>query len=117
MNAKPDFKSYMLRQLSFKRYPWVIRAKDGYFYEEIHGRLHNIITTVFHYIIGGAIFKNLVINNFASPNFWVFFVLTIIILAIMPFIYMITIGRLLFQFYKFEKIDEERLKEYPGIKL
>ena len=117
MNAKPDFKSYLLRQLSFKRYPWVIRAKDGCIYHEINGRIHGLIKLTISFIIFAVIFKHIFSVYFNDPYFWIIFAITFLLLFLLPIIVEITFGSLLYEISKFEIIDEERLKEYPGIKL
>jgi hypothetical protein len=56
MEVKPDYKSYFLRQISFTRYPWIIRSKDRYIFEEIHGLLHNVILSILEIIIMFSLF-------------------------------------------------------------
>jgi hypothetical protein len=113
MNEKPDFKSYLLRQLSFKKYPWIIRAKDGFVYEEIKGKLHEQMRVIFWFIVSYILLH---ISYLTIPFIWggVKFLLTVFIF---PSIVMFLIISILYKISKFKIIEEERLEEYPEIKV
>jgi len=124
MNAKPDYKSYILRQISYRRYPWIIKSKEGSIYEELNGYKHNRIKNIIKSIICNLTFLYGSIKIYwhiiyMNDKRWIIIYITfaLSVLIILPIIIEIAIGSLIYKKSKFEIIDVEKLEKYPGIKL
>jgi hypothetical protein len=114
MEPKPDRKSFLLRRLFYKRYPWIIKSSDGKIYEEKNGMLHHKILGVFEFLLYTPIFWFVLVEYF---NYLGVVIFSFVSIAIIRFIIDFPIRSILYRYYKFEIIDEEEMKKYPWIKL